>query len=285
MNKKVRLTEQQLRSIIKEKVNHVLEEGIDFDYATKTVSYNPSHENNVDTSIENNPTVDETLVDGVRVWSIFKRKQGNKGDGNPLVYALKNEAGWTFTKEQDKIDIEKQFDAIASKFASLYPIGVTILIPSTNGLNKHIADVVMSKSENAKLVTGLICKLTTEEVADIALEFGSKFREYYKKDFNAKYEKLLEYLETMNQEHDGCFCRHLIKDPKMRDVLDCTLKVTEDKYAKYAKCVNGEDVLIIDDTISRGQTIQAAVDALKTSYAPKSITVLTLLSKLYEQPK
>ena len=192
MEKKVRLTEQQLRSIIKEKVNHVLEEGIDFDYATKTVSYNPSHENNVDTSIENNPTVDETLVDGVRVWSIFKRKQGNKGDGNPRVYALKNEAGWTFTKEQDKIDIEKQFDAIASKFASLYPIGVTILIPSTNGLNKHIADVVMSKSENAKLVTGLICKLTTEEVADIALEFGSKFREYYKKDFNAKYEKLLE---------------------------------------------------------------------------------------------
>ena len=33
-------------------------EGIDFDPETKTVSYNPSHEDNVDTSLENNPTSD-----------------------------------------------------------------------------------------------------------------------------------------------------------------------------------------------------------------------------------
>ena len=56
------LTEKQFRSLIDKSVekvlNRVLNEGIDFDPETKTVSYNPSHEDNVDTSVENNPTSD-----------------------------------------------------------------------------------------------------------------------------------------------------------------------------------------------------------------------------------
>lgn len=57
------LTEKQFRRLIDKSVdkvlNRVLNEGIDFDPETKTVSYNPSHEDNVDTSLENNPTSDE----------------------------------------------------------------------------------------------------------------------------------------------------------------------------------------------------------------------------------
>ena len=85
------LTEKQFRRLIDKSVekvlNRVLNEGIDFDPETKTVSYNPSHEDNVDTSVENNPTSDGEIVPSVQVWSIFKRKRGLRGDGNPLVYA------------------------------------------------------------------------------------------------------------------------------------------------------------------------------------------------------
>ena len=178
-------------------IDNVINEGIDFDPQTKTVSYNPSHEENIDTSIEHNPTKDGDIVPNIQVWSIFKRKRGLRGDGNPLVYALKGEGGWTFRDESDRIAIENQFNAIAAKFATMYPIGVTILMPSGSELNKHIAKVVMSKSKNAELIEGIICKLTTQEVEEIVLDFNSKFRKFYKDDFNSKYYELGRYLDLI----------------------------------------------------------------------------------------
>ena len=266
---------------VAQSIDSVINEGIDFDPNTKTVSYNPSHEENVDTSIEHNPTMDGDIVPNIQVWSIFKRKRGLRGDGNPLVYALKGEGGWTFRNESDRIAIERQFDAIATKFATMYPVGVTILMPSGSELNMHIADVVMSKSRNTELIEGVICKLTTEEVDDIVLDFNSKFREFYKDEFNSKYYELGRYLDLMDKERNGYFSRHLIKNDQMRDVLDSTLKLSNDRFAEFANKINGQDVLIIDDTISRGQTIKEACQIMLESYAPKSITVLTLLSKLY----
>ena len=54
----------------------LVEEGIDFDLANLTVSYNPNHEENVDTSEENNPSKDEEILNGIPVWSIFRRFTG-----------------------------------------------------------------------------------------------------------------------------------------------------------------------------------------------------------------
>lgn len=269
-----------INEAVAQAIDSMINEGIDFDSNTKTVSYNPSHEENVETSIERNPTKDESIVPNVEVWSIFKRKRGLRGDGNPLIYALKGEGGWTFRSESDRIAIEQQFDKIATKFASIHPIGVTILIPSGNELNAHIADVVMSKIKNAELIEGVIWKLSTEEVEDIVLDFNSKFREYYKENFNAAYFQLGKYLDLMDKERDGYFSRHLIKNKKMRDALDSTLKLSDDRFAEFANKINGQDILIIDDTISRGQTIKEVCQIISDSYAPKSITVLTLLSKL-----
>lgn len=83
-------------------VNSFLHEGIYFDPQNRTVAYNPSHEDYVDTSVENNPTADGEIVPGVQVWSVFKRKRGElREDGNPLIYALKGE-GWTFRTEKDR---------------------------------------------------------------------------------------------------------------------------------------------------------------------------------------
>ena len=217
----------RINQIVNETVTQVIDtiinEGIDFDPQTKTVSYNPSHEENVDTSIEHNPTKDMSIVQNVDVWSIFKRKKGLRGDGNPLVYALKGEGGWTFRSESDRMAIEHQFDAIATKFATMYPIGVTILMPSGNELNTHIADIVKSKSQNAEVIEGLICKVTTEEVDEIVLDFNSKFREFYKDDFNSKYYELCRYLDLMDKKRNGYFSRHLIKNKQMRDILDLTV--------------------------------------------------------------
>ena len=99
---------QIMDKIVEKEMDKTFNEGIDFDPETKTVAYNSSHENYVDISIDNNPTIDGEIVPGVQVWSIFKRKKGEtREDGNPLAYALKGE-GWTFRSEEDREAIEKQ---------------------------------------------------------------------------------------------------------------------------------------------------------------------------------
>ena len=152
---------------------------------------------------------------------------------------------------------------------------------------KQNAQKVQVNNEEAKTMGNnktinaeLICKVTTEEVDEIVLDFNSKFREFYKDDFNSKYYELCRYLDLMDKKRNGYFSRHLIKNKQMRDILDLTLKLSEDKFAEFANKINGQDILIIDDTISRGQTIKEACHIMMESYAPKSITVLTLLSKL-----
>lgn len=273
------LTNNKFNSLIKESITKVLNEGIDFDPYTKTVSYNPSHEENVDTSIENNPSIDGNIVPNIKVWSIFKRKKGLRGDGNPLIYALKGE-GWKFKTENDRIAILNQFNQIAEKFVSLYPVGVTILMPSSNNLNKYIGDIIVSKTENCEIIEGVVCKLTTEEVENIVLDFDSEFRKKYANNFNEAYYELTRYLDIMDKTKNGYFTRHLVTNSEMRDVLDFTLKISTDRFAEFANKINGQDILIIDDTISRGQSIKDICKIITQSYQPKSITVLTLLSKL-----
>lgn len=260
-------------------VENTLNEGIDFDFDTKMVSYNPSHQDNVDTSIENNPSIDLSLIEGVPVWSIFKRKKGLGGDGNPLIYALKNENDWIFKSEQDKSDIIKQFKLITDKFLKNHSFDLTLIIPSTNNLNSYIANEISEKAK-VELITGFVRKLTTEEVDELVQDFDSKFRAYYGTKYTQAYYVLREYLDKMDELKNGVFCRHLIKDNQMRNVIDFTLKLSEDNCARFASKINDRNVLIIDDVISRGESIKEMANIINKSYNPKSVSVMTLLSRL-----
>ena len=84
------IKEQQLKEI-----EHFIIEGIDVDSKNKTVKVNLNHEEGINTSINNNPTVTK-MSNGINVYSIFKRKSipNINLDGNPLVHALKNNKGW-----------------------------------------------------------------------------------------------------------------------------------------------------------------------------------------------
>lgn len=263
----------------------ILNEGIDFNKKTLEVSYNPSHEDNVDTSIENNPTYDINIIPNMVVWSIFKRKAGLRGDGNPLIYALKNENGWHFKTPMDKLKIEYQIDQIAIKFSKMFPIGVTIIVPSSNPLNDWIAKIITSKSKDAEIINGVVTKLTTEEVYSMAIDdMNSEFRKVYNtsKKFNIAYDQLCDYLEKMDTYYNYNFTRHVVEDSKMRNALDKTFKLSDEIRAEDANKINFRNILIIDDTISRGQSISEICEIIKDNYSPKSITAITLLSKLYK---
>ena len=205
----------RINEIVSEAIRNVINEGIDFSFKDMTVSYNPSHENNVDTSIENNPTYVDDIYPNVRVWSIFKRKRGNYADGNPLIYAMKGENRWHFRSDEDKLAIETQIDKIASKFATLYPIGVTVLIPSDNYLNKYIANIIMSKSQDAKLLEGVICKLTVQEVDRIVLADNSEFRRHYGDNVEEAFRTLHSFFDEMREKKNGKYSKHLVYDDEM----------------------------------------------------------------------
>ena len=260
----------------------LIKEGIDIDYDNLTVAYNPSHQDNVDTSLENNPTISNEYGDGIAVYSLLMRKGNDIMDGNPLLYAFKGENGWHFKTDDDKNAILNQVNNIAQKFADMFPLGFTILIPSGNHLNRMIGEIVKSKGKDVLIVDDVLTKITTEEVMDIVLEKGSPFHIYYQNTMNTALRQLKMYLDKMDEERGGYFTRHYVRDAKMRDVLNKTLKLTNDAVARYSKSIDGKDVLLIDDSISRGQTIKEACNILMENYVPKSITVLTLFSKLYK---
>lgn len=260
----------------------LIKEGIDIDYDNLTVAYNPSHQDNVDTSLENNPTISNEYGDRIAVYSLLMRKGNDIMDGNPLLYAFKGENGWQFKTDDDKNAILNQINSIAQKFADMFPLGFTILIPSGNHLNRMIGEIVKSKGKDVLIVDDVLTKITTEEVMDIVLEKGSPFHIYYQNTMNTALRQLKMYLDKMDEERGGYFTRHYVRDAKMRDVLNKTLKLTNDAVARYSKSIDGKDVLLIDDSISRGQTIKEACNILMENYEPKSITVLTLFSKLYK---
>lgn len=94
---------------------NIINEGVEF-LPGKKVKYVSWHENNVETSEDTNPTLDDFDYGlDVEIWSIFRRKEStnpyhpyqgsyNKSDGNPLIYALKHIDGWSFNSELDKKD-------------------------------------------------------------------------------------------------------------------------------------------------------------------------------------
>lgn len=259
----------------------IITEGIDINYTDFTVSYNPSHQNNVDTSLDNNPSISEEYGEGIRVYSLLKRKKDSELDGNPLLYAFKEEKGWKFRSNEDRNEILNQIHLIAEKFARIYTAGFTILIPSGNSLNRMISNILKSKAANIVVVDDVLTKITTEEVMDIVITQNSPFLCYYKNSMEQALRQLKTYLEQMDKERGGYFTRHFVRDSKMRDVLTQTLKLSNDAAARYSKDIDGKDILLIDDSISRGQTIKEACQIINENYEPKSITVLTLFSKAY----
>lgn len=278
-----------------------ISEGIEFDTYTKEVSYYPFEEKNVDTSIEHNPTVDRELIDGIDVWSLFKRVLGDKGDGNPLVYALKGEDGWHFASEKDRQMIFRQIDVIAAKFCEKYDGDITVVLPSGNKLNTTIAKYIKKHSPNMQILTGIIMKRTAEDIWHEAASEDSEFRKILYQSINKKnsnipvkfqremndeamrgyFDILEKAVARMIRERGGYFTYHFIKDPNVRNAITQTMKLNDRLFYDASMKINGHNVLLIDDTISRGQTIKQAAKLVKDNFTPKTVTVLTLLSKLY----
>jgi hypothetical protein len=272
---------EALRRLIRESLmqEHLnLIEGIDIDEKTKIVSFNNSHENNVDTSTLINPTYNS--INDIDVISIFKRKKTNdfSFDGNPLIYALKGINGWKFKNSQSDItNLLKQFIRISEKIQSNY--NTIITIPSQNQLNTQFLYRLNKIIKSDFQIDDYLHKLTAEEVYEDFVNWNQLGI-----DFGNKYDKikniLNSYFKDMTDNSKGYFSYKFIKNVNLRKYITKTMYSDVEKTIEYAHYINEKNILILDDTIGSGQTISEGCKEILDMFTPKSITVITLFSKL-----
>lgn len=274
--KRIRLTEDELMKIIKESINRlIMNEGIDVD-VNRNVTMTDKHENLIDTSIENNPTVLTDFIPNVNVWSIYKRKDDEWNDANPLIHALKGEGGYKLT---NTVKFKNRLEFIVKKFWEQNGgMDVTIAVPSTNDLNKYFASVVARGCNNPQYIGNLLVKMSIQEVDDLIYDKNSAFRKFYGKRFENAYAILKNYYRNMTKG----FQFHKVYDMDMRKVIEHTIKLADEFYGEYIDAINDKNVIIVDDSIALGQSIKESCKIISECYTPKSITVLTLFSPLYE---
>lgn len=235
-------------------------EGIDIDLKSKTISFNNTHEDIIDTSLDNNPT--SYTVGNSKVYSVFKRKDSFfKMDANPLVYALKGKNDWKINKE-DEFKIWNRFNEIILKLNNDFDY--IVVLPSSNNLNAVIAKHISKWSKKIILPTK-IQKHTVEEVSmsDIWTKLDDK-----------ETDSLKNSLSKMN----GDFFEMKHVSASIRSKLSNIFKIEFDD--EVSTKVLDKRVIVIDDTISSGSSISFFIDTFKDNYNCEIPYCITMFGKL-----
>lgn len=250
-------------------------EGININSNDKTISLTDEHDKGVDFSLVNNPVYDK--YKDFDVISIFKRSKlvddtNTERDGNPFIYALKEKKGWTFDITNDEIfRYIKRFLEICKKINNTYD--TIVITPSSTNINERFMKVISKQVQAENIVREFLVKIKKEEIIDDNLID----KEQITKDYPNNYNEVITKISRSFRRMEGA---------------DFEAKHLDKKYLKYVKyigvnndlnirpMIDGKDILVLDDTISSGTTVSQCIDGITSNFTPKSITIVTLLSKL-----
>lgn len=252
-------------------------EGININSNDKTISLTDEHDKGVDFSLVNNPVYDK--YKDFDVISIFKRSKlvddtNTERDGNPFIYALKEKKGWTFDITNDEIfRYIKRFLEICKKINNTYD--TIVITPSSTNINERFMKVISKQVQAENIVREFLVKIKKEEIIDDNLID----KEQIIKDYPNNYNEVITKINRSFRRMEGA---------------DFEAKHMDKKCLKYVKyigvnndlnirpMIDGKDILVLDDTISSGTTVSQCIDGITSNFTPKSITIVTLLSKLKE---
>ena len=267
------------------------------------VSWNPMHDRGVKASPTAKPTKLDLSVPSlkiqrgkIQVFSLLQRTPlgGQKGDGNPLVYLLKGHPAYEFKTGKDKQLIYDCINGILKNFISEFfssinsKVGV-VLCPSGNALNMSFAKKLNSLAKKSgydlEVFGNVLAKMSVDAMEDLLFDgYEPSFNWWLStlpQDVAAKkIAELEDDLARMREKHGGTFAFHFVHDRETRR------HITKSMVADYGgrEMVDGKDILLIDDTMTTGQTLREACETLCECYTPKSITALTLFSPLKKIP-
>ena len=256
--------------------NYIVE-GLNIDVYNKTVSLTDNHNLGIDFSLVNNPVYDKH--NGYDVISIFKRTSltdinNTQRDGNPFIYALKKKNRWKFNITSEEINkYIRRFLTVCKKINNKYD--TIIITPSASELNEKFMKAISRQVDANNIINEYFVKLSKEEIIDDDLIDIERIRNDYGNSFNKVMSEIHRSFRRMKGE-------------------TFEAKYVKKEYLKYIKYIetNGDDdirkyiddknILLLDDTISSGETVSQCINGILSNFIPKSITIITLLSKVKE---
>lgn len=248
-------------------------EGLKLEFKNRTVKLDDTDE-----GIVFNTKPLEYKYNGMNVISIFKRTAlknplyNRDVDGNPFIYALKGKNGWKLDMETS--DIKKYMKVFIENCKSIQKkYDTCIVIPSSSSVNTLFMRELKRYMNCNEYVTKFFQKMPVDEVIMNGIN-----HELIKKSNNPdKIEKEIAYY-IRNMKGDYFEARMMRKD-----LLKYINYITynEDEDTNIREKIDGKDILVLDDIISSGESVSQAVKTINDSFIPKSVTVITLLSKKF----
>lgn len=274
---------KSLQQILKESYNNsntnefdsYIIEGLNIDPISKTVSLTDTHNNGVDFSLVNNPVYSKYKE--YDVISIFKRTKlydidNQQRDGNPFIYALKNKNGWKFNITNEEINkYIRRFLTICKKINLQYD--TIIITPSSSDLNEKFMKVISNQIKSKDVLNEFFVKLSIEEIIDDDLIDKEQIQHDYPNEFN---KVIAEIHRSFRRMKGTSFEAKMMNKKYLKYIKYISSNNDEDVRSK----IDDKDILILDDTISSGETISQCINGVLSNFVPKSITIITLLSKL-----
>ena len=254
--------------------NYIVE-GLNIDVDNKTVSLTDKHNSGIDFSLVNNPVYDKH--NRYDVISIFKRTpltdiNNTQRDGNPFIYALKNKNGWKFNITTSEITkYIRCFLNICKKIKNTYD--TIIITPSASDINEKFMNVISKQVNADKIINEYFVKLTKEEIIDDDLIDIERIRNDYGNSFNKVMSEIHRSFRRMKGE---IFEAKYVK----REYLKYIKYIETNGDDNIRKYIDNKDILLLDDTISSGETVSQCINGILSNFIPKSITIITLLSKV-----
>ena len=256
--------------------NYIVE-GLNIDVDNKTVSLTDAHNSGIDFSLVNNPVYDKH--DGYDVISIFKRTSltdinNTQRDGNPFIYAFKKKNGWKFNIKSEEINkYIRRFLTVCKKINNKYD--TIIITPSASELNEKFMKAISRQVDANNIINEYFVKLSKEEIIDDDLIDIERIRNDYGNSFNKVMSEIHRSFRRMKGE---TFEAKYVKKEYLKYIKYIETN-GDDDIRKY---IDDKDILLLDDTISSGETVSQCINGILSNFIPKSITIITLLSKVKE---
>lgn len=257
--------------------NNYIVEGLNIDVDNKTVSLTDAHNSGIDFSLVNNPVYDKH--NGYNVISIFKRTSltdinNTQIDGNPFIYALKKKNGWKFNITSEEINkYIRRFLNVCKKINNKYD--TIIITPSASELNEKFMKAISRQVDANNIINEYFVKLSKEEIIDDDLIDIERIRKDYGNLFNKVMSEIHRSFRRMKGE---TFEAKYVKKEYLKYIKYIETN-GDDDIRKY---IDDKDILLLDDTISSGETVSQCINGILSNFIPKSITIITLLSKVKE---
>lgn len=158
-------------------------------------------------------------------------------------------------------ELNQNFDTIA-------------IVPSSNRLNSILLKYIGSQLKCKNLLEKYLFKLNSGDVFENCIDWELIEKDHINQDFAEK-----EFSKFFSKMPGATFRYHDIP-VTWRKYIKNIFYFPEEDTVKYAKYFNNKKILVIDDTMATGKSIVDTIDVITQTYDCKSITILTLFSKL-----